>query len=93
MTNGAEPAATAAAGTEGSAERPAVLVVDDDPRMREVAVWALEDEGFLVDEAADRTQANERAHERTPALVVLDMALPPDDGGVVANDLRAAHGA
>ena len=69
-----------------------MLVVDDDPTMREVAVWALEDEGFVVDAAADRHQAAERARRRPPALVVLDMGLPPDDGDAVAADLRATCG-
>ena len=70
----------------------AVLVVDDDPKMREVAVWALEDEGFVVEAAADRQEASERARQRPPALVVLDMGLPPDNGDTVAADLRAACG-
>jgi DNA-binding response OmpR family regulator len=69
-----------------------VLVVDDDPNMRDVAVWALQDEGFIVDAAANRRQAAERATQHPPALVVLDMGLPPDDGDTVAADLRAACG-
>ena len=69
-----------------------VLVVEDDPKMREVAVWALEDEGLVVEAAADRREAAERARGRPPALVVLDMGLPPDDGDTVAADLRAACG-
>ena len=69
-----------------------VLVVDDDPKVREVAVWALEDEGFTVDAAGNRQQAVERAQKRRPALVVLDMGLPPDNGDTVAADLRAACG-
>jgi CheY-like chemotaxis protein len=71
---------------------PTVLVVDDDPKVREVAVWALEDEGFAVDAAADRREALERVRRRRPALVVLDMGLPPDSGDVVAAELRAACG-
>ena len=71
---------------------PPVLVIDDDPKMREVAVWALEDEGFTVDAAGSRQQAAERAQKRPPALVVLDMGLPPDNGETVAADLRAACG-
>jgi DNA-binding response OmpR family regulator len=69
-----------------------VLVVDDDPKMREVAVWALEDEGFAVEQAANRREAAELAKQRPPALVVLDMGLPPDTGDAVAADLRAACG-
>jgi CheY-like chemotaxis protein len=69
-----------------------VLVVDDDPRMRDVAVWALEDEGLLVESAANRAEATERARRHQPALVVLDMSLPPDDGTTVAAELRATCG-
>jgi DNA-binding response OmpR family regulator len=71
---------------------PAVLVVEDDANMREVAVWALEDEGLVVDIAGDRLEAAERVRQRLPALVVLDMGLPLGDGGSVAADLRAVCG-
>ena len=81
------------AGRAGDAGGPGpVLVVDDDPEMRDVAVWALEDEGFAVEQAASRREAAERARHRPPALVVLDMGLPPDSGDAVAADLRAACG-
>jgi DNA-binding response OmpR family regulator len=89
MGNG-EPPAGANAGANPATS---VLVVEDDPRLREVAVWALEDEGFLVDAAGDRRQAAEQARRRSPALVVLDMGLPPDIGDTVAADLRALCGA
>jgi two-component system response regulator MprA len=69
-----------------------VLVVDDDPRMRDLATWALEDEGFAVEVAANRHQASEQARRRPPALVVLDMSLPPHDGDTVAADLRGLCG-
>ncbi len=72
---------------------PSILVVDDDPKLREVAVWALEDEGFVVDAAGGRREAAERVKQRSPALVVLDMGLPPETGDSVAADLRAACGA
>jgi DNA-binding response OmpR family regulator len=85
-----EPADARGAGADPAAS---VLVVDDDPKMREVAVWALEDEGFAVDAAADRRQAAEQVRRRRPSLVVLDMGLPPDSGDAVAADLRAACGA
>jgi DNA-binding response OmpR family regulator len=37
-----------------------VLVVDDDANVREAIHWALEDEGFEVETAADGLQAVER---------------------------------
>jgi two-component system, OmpR family, response regulator MprA len=71
---------------------PMVLVVDDDSRVREAIQWALEDEGFEVETAADGLQAVERGTARRPDVVLLDLRLPGLDGYRVANDLRAAHG-
>jgi two-component system, OmpR family, response regulator len=92
MASTTDPTPPRNSDTERTDERPRVLVVDDDPKVREVAVWALEDEGFAVEEAANRRQAAERARQRPPALVVLDMSLPPHDGDTVAADLRAVCG-
>jgi len=55
-------------------------------------MWALEDEGFAVQVAGGRREAAERVKRRPPALVVLDMGLPPDEGDSVAADVRAACG-
>jgi two-component system, OmpR family, phosphate regulon response regulator PhoB len=93
MTSTADPAPRPAGESAQASTGPLVLVVDDDPRMREVAMWALEDEGFAVAVAANRRQATEQARQRPPALVVLDMSLPPYDGDTVATDLRAICGA
>lgn len=87
----ATPEASALVGQANAV--PSILVVDDDPKLREVAVWALEDEGFVVDAAGGRREAAERVKQRPPALVVLDMGLPPETGDSVAADLRAACGA
>jgi DNA-binding response OmpR family regulator len=84
MTNSAE--------RNGGSTEPSILVVDDDPKLREVAMWALEDEGFAVQVAGGRREAAERVKRRPPALVVLDMGLPPDEGDSVAADVRAACG-
>ena len=70
-----------------------VLVVDDDANVREAIQWALEDEGFEVETAADGLQAVERGLARRPDLVLLDLTLPVLDGYRVARHLRAAHGA
>jgi DNA-binding response OmpR family regulator len=78
--------------SDGTPQPASILVVDDDPTLREVAVWALEDEGFAVQVAGDRREAAERVKRRRPALVVLDMGLPPDEGDSVAEDVRAACG-
>ena len=71
---------------------PFVLVVDDDPLIREIIRDVLVEEGFAVATAADGRQAIDRAADQPPALVVLDMGLPLMDGLAVAAALRAAHG-
>jgi DNA-binding response OmpR family regulator len=71
---------------------PCVLVVDDDARIREALRWALEDEGFVVDTAADGLQAFDHGRTRRPDIVLLDLTLPGLDGYHVAEGLRAAHG-
>jgi DNA-binding response OmpR family regulator len=78
--------------TRGGATGRPILVVDDDRRMREMIQWALEEEGFVVETAADQEQALERAAHRQPALVVLDLMLPFRGGEAVSDWLRATYG-
>src|SRR5579871_617001 len=73
-------------------EAAVVLVVDDDPTVRQTIAWALEDEGFTVETAADGQQAVARATARRPALMVLDLSLPVLQGHEVAASVRAVHG-
>ena len=57
-----------------------VLVVDDEPIVREVVVKYLEREGFRTLEAADGDRARELLERDPPGLVVLDVMLPGTDG-------------
>src|SRR5215208_6428392 len=57
-----------------------VLVVDDEPIVREVVVRYLEREGYRTLEAADGTRARELLERESPSLVVLDLMLPGTDG-------------
>jgi DNA-binding response OmpR family regulator len=57
-----------------------VLVVDDEPIVREVVVRYLEREGYTTLEADDGDQAREMLEGRHPDLVVLDVMLPGTDG-------------
>ena len=61
-------------------DMPTVLVVDDEPIVREVVVKYLEREGFRTLEAADGLRAREVLEAETPSLVVLDVMLPGIDG-------------
>jgi DNA-binding response OmpR family regulator len=57
-----------------------VLVVDDEPIVREVVVGYLQREGFRTLEAADGHRAQELLERDPPDLVVLDLMLPGVDG-------------
>jgi DNA-binding response OmpR family regulator len=57
-----------------------VLVVDDEPTIREIVVSYLEREGFKTLEAADGNRARELLESDQPDLVVLDVMLPGTDG-------------
>lgn len=67
-----------------------VLVVDDDPSVREAVARALRYEGYTVETAVDGQSALE-AHALTPAdAIVLDVLMPGLDGLEVCRRLRAA---
>jgi DNA-binding response OmpR family regulator len=65
-----------------------ILVVDDEPTLRETVSYTLRREGFLVETAAEGTRALAIARERKPDLVVLDVMLPGMDGLQVCRALR-----
>lgn len=54
----------------------AILVVEDDPTVRQLICEVLASEGFEVDAAVDGQQALEKVAERRPTLLVLDLTLP-----------------
>ncbi len=57
-----------------------ILVVDDEPGIREMVRFALSQNGFDVDEAGDVPQAQECVADRLPDLVLLDWMLPGTSG-------------
>lgn len=65
-----------------------VLLVDDDRECREMYAQFLRGAGFEVDEAHNGNQALSKATERTPAIVVTDLALPGMDGYQLMRKLR-----
>ncbi|WP_149141030.1 response regulator transcription factor [Gemmobacter caeruleus] len=65
-----------------------ILVVDDDPRLREVVTIALHRAGFTTITAADGQAALTHAAREAPDLVVLDIGLPEMDGLEVCRRLR-----
>jgi DNA-binding response OmpR family regulator len=65
-----------------------ILVVDDEPKIAQLARDYLEHAGFDVVTAADGPAALDVVHRRRPDLVVLDLGLPGLDGLDVTRELR-----
>ncbi len=66
-----------------------ILVVDDDPRLRELVSITLERAGYQTVTARDGQMALTHAMRDAPDLVVLDVGLPEIDGLEVCRRLRA----
>jgi DNA-binding response OmpR family regulator len=67
-----------------------VLVVDDEPIVREVAVRYLERAGYRTQEAGDGLTARRLLEEEPPDLVVLDLMLPGVDGLELCRWIRSS---
>ncbi|HET9326741.1 MAG TPA: HD domain-containing phosphohydrolase [Candidatus Eisenbacteria bacterium] len=65
-----------------------ILLVDDDPRVRDVLSRFLEREGYVTIPAASGEEALERVAEYPPDLVLLDVQLPGIDGFTVCHALK-----
>jgi two-component system, OmpR family, response regulator len=68
---------------------PQVLVVDDEPNIRELVQVALKFHGCAVSTAASGAAALRQAESARPDLIVLDVVLPDIDGFEVCRRLRA----
>ena len=69
-----------------------ILVVDDEPTIREALSDALEADGFRVVSAADGREALTRFRAERPDLVLLDLMLPELSGVEVCRIIRAESG-
>ena len=64
---------------------PIVLVVDDNPAIRDMVSWALELDGYEPAEATEGSEAlawmaNAAREGRYPSVILLDLAMPGMDG-------------
>ncbi len=66
-----------------------ILVVDDEPALREVIGQMLEIGGFAVQQAADGEEALDKIDEDPPDAVILDVMMPHMDGITLCKTLRA----
>jgi two-component system, OmpR family, phosphate regulon response regulator OmpR len=74
-------------------ERPHVLVVDDDTRLRRLLGRFLTDAGFLVSTAADAAEARTMLASLTFDVIVLDVMMPGESGFELTRHLSARQSA
>lgn len=72
---------------------PIVLVVDDNPAIRDMVSWALELDGYEPAEAAEGQEAlawmdNAAREGKYPRVILLDLAMPGMDGRAFLERLR-----
>jgi len=65
-----------------------ILVVDDDPHIRELVRHFLQNEGLAVHEAADGAEALAKLESVKASLVILDIMMPNMDGWQLCRELR-----
>ena len=70
------------------ANKPLVLVVDDDPDLVDAVSMKLESESFRVAKAYDGIEAWDRIKEERPALLILDVMMPNKDGYTLCDELK-----
>jgi two-component system OmpR family response regulator len=77
---------------EPEPQSPKILVVDDDPGVREVLTEFLSRHGFEVRSAGDAREMDSALEADSADLVVLDLMMPGEDGLSVCRRLAAASG-
>jgi diguanylate cyclase (GGDEF)-like protein len=80
-----------APGMSGIYTPPRVLVVDDEPPIRDILKFQLENAGFVVKCAEDGAEGLQMAQEDPPDLVLLDLMIPEMDGYEVCRRLKSAY--
>jgi len=79
-------------GPGGRTEGPLVLVVDDDPGLRELIRVSLSLDGYTVREAASAEEALAAIEDTAPDLVLLDVVMPGVDGWQMLQRMQERHG-
>jgi DNA-binding response OmpR family regulator len=77
---------------EGNAkmgENNTIVVIDDEPSVREVVKAYLEKDGFLVFVAENGGEGLALAERKQPALIVLDLMLPDISGEEICDEIRS----
>ena len=74
-----------------AATAPQLLVVDDEPELRSLLVEYFVRHGFAVEAVADAAAARASLALRRPALAILDINMPGENGLSLARWMREAH--
>jgi signal transduction histidine kinase len=69
----------------------AILIVDDDPDVREIMSAVLSDLGYQVREASNGASALDMLQNYQPDLMVIDFGMPGSNGAEVAANARQTH--
>src|SRR5574341_693957 len=69
-----------------------ILIVEDDPAVREMLRRILERDGWTIDEAANGIEGLARVAAAPPALILLDLMMPEMDGFTFLRELRGKAG-
>ena len=72
-------------------DTPLILVVDDDAGIRDLLAEYLVQQGFAVATARDGRELDVRLSEAAPALVVMDLMLPGEDGLALTRRIKAGR--
>lgn len=75
--------------TGASSQREHILVVDDDPRIRQMLSRYFEDEGYRVTAVADGAAMRDALRSAAFDIILLDLMLPGESGLELARDVRA----
>lgn len=68
-----------------------ILIVEDDPSLREIIRQTLEKERFVTEEAADLQTALQKITDYTYECILLDIMLPDGSGLQLLNEIKEQH--
>ncbi len=71
--------------------RAKILIVDDEPAIREMVSFQLQRHGYGCQEAADANEATDQISKQRPDLILLDWMMPGKSGIDFARELRTDH--
>ena len=84
-----EPSAGILARTEVSPDAPLILIIDDEPSVRELLQRNLAAAGYRTEVAKNGKEGLRMAHQLAPAAITLDVIMPQTDGWTVLSELKS----